>query len=232
MFNKYIKFFIVALLIAPILSCSSTGGFDSKDANGKSLFSDNKELDYVKPESDYHFGASDLLEVKVLDAEEVSGEVRVDPKGYISLPLIGQIQAEGLTQKQLEGKVVSRLKHKYLQDPKVSIFIKEYTTQRVTVEGEVKKAGVFPIKGELTLLQSVALTGGLNNLADPKKTVLFRRVGAKNKAYLIDLNAIHAGKARDPYVKNDDRIIVHRSGSRYWLREIGALLNPFGRFIP
>ncbi|MGV6852264.1 MAG: polysaccharide biosynthesis/export family protein [bacterium] len=224
--KKWISFSIVLLSLALLSACGITGSFATKNAQGQSLFSDNKELDYTSPQTDYRFGASDLLEVRVLDAEEVSGEVRISPRGYISLPLIGEMRAEGLTQTQLENQITARLKQKYLQNPQVSLFIKEYTAQRVTVEGEVQKAGVFPIKGDLTLLQAVALSGGLNNLADPTKTVLFRRSNKQNKAYLLDLNAIRAGTARDPYVKNDDRIIVHRSNSRYWLKEVGTLLSP------
>ena len=127
---------------------------------------------------------------------------------------------------QLENQIKAKLQQKYLQNPEVNLFIKEYTAQRVTVEGEVQKAGVFPIKGELTLLQAIALSGGLSDLADPMKTVLFRKDKNLSKAYLINLNAVRAGTARDPYVRNDDRIIVHRSNSRFWLKEVGTLVSP------
>lgn len=136
------------------------------------------------------------------------------------------MRVEGMTQPELEKRLAAMLGEKYLQDPQVTVFIQEFTAQRVTVEGEVKTAGVFPIKGDMTLVQAVALAGGLSNLADPSKTVLFRKQGNAIKAYNIDLDDVREGKMRDPYLRNDDRVIVHRSGTRYWLREVGALVNP------
>jgi polysaccharide export outer membrane protein len=85
---------------------------------------------------------------------------------------------------------------------------------------------VYPIQGEITLLQAIALAGGPSNLADPSKTVIFRKKGNAMKAYNLNLDAIREGKMQDPYILNDDRVIVHRSGSRYWMREIGTLLSP------
>jgi polysaccharide export outer membrane protein len=78
----------------------------------------------------------------------------------------------------------------------------------------------------VTVLQAIALGGGPSALAATDKVVLFRRDGEQSKGYLIDLDAIRSGKLADPYVRNDDRIVVHRSDSRYWLREVGTLLNP------
>nr|HPQ94695.1 polysaccharide biosynthesis/export family protein [Thiolinea sp.] len=170
------------------------------------------------------------ITIKVFQADELSGELRVDPQGNISMPLIGTILVKGLDQFQLEKKLAAQLGEKYLQDPQVTVTVKEATTQRVTVEGEVNKAGVFPIQGDISVLQAVALAGGLSNLADPTKTVLFRKQGSSMKAYHVDLDQIRKGQTRDPYIRNDDRIIIARSGSRYWLREIGSIVTPY-RFL-
>jgi polysaccharide export outer membrane protein len=115
---------------------------------------------------------------------------------------------------------------KYLQDPQVTVFMESLTNQRVTLEGQMKKPGVYPIAGSATLLQAIAMGEGLSDLADPTKIVLFRRSGNQTKAYNLNVNAIRDGKMRDPYVRGDDRIIVHRSDSRYWLRETATLLSP------
>lgn len=219
---------LTTILCLALASCSSNSGFstDATNESGEKVFSDIKELDYTPPKTDYRIGTSDLIAIKVFQAEELNQKVRVDPRGNISLPLIGSIRAEGLSQYSLETQIANRLKEKYLQNPQVSVSIEEFTSQRVTVEGEVQKAGVFPIQGEITLLQALALAGGPSNLADPSKIVLFRKKGNQVKAYNLNLDKIRSGKAQDPYIRNDDRIIAHRSGSRYWLREVGALLSP------
>lgn len=229
------------LLISSVLlsACASTGnpttstagnsGVDKETGSGlaeQNVFSDPKELDYTPPQQDYRIGSSDLLDIKVFQAPELSQPVRVDPRGNISLPLVGTIKAEGLSQIELEQRLKQLLGVKYLNDPQVTVFISEFTNQRVTVEGQVKTSGVFPVKGEMSLLQAIALAGGMTDLADPSKTVLFRKKGTALKAYNINLDDIRDGKMRDPYIRNDDRIIVHRSGTRYWLREVGTLLNP------
>lgn len=230
---------VILLLSSAIAlsACSSspsveTTGSPSATANTANVFSSISELDYTAPQQDYKIGTNDLLDIKVFQAPELSQPARVDPRGNISLPLIGTVRAEGLSQTQLEKQLAQKLGATYLQDPQVTVFIQEFTAQRVTVEGEVKTAGVFPIKGDMTLVQAIALSGGLNSLADPSKTVLFRKQGNALKAYNLDLNAIRDGKMRDPYLRNDDRLIVNRSDARFWLREVGSLINPFRTFVP
>ena len=217
------------LIVLGMVASFSTGCANNPTIadNGAVVKANTAELDYGANTQDYRIGASDLLDIKVFQADELSREVRVDTRGFITLPLLGSIQVAGLTQAQTEQKLADLMRQSMLQNPQVTVFIKEYTSQRVTIEGEVKKPGVYPIKGQATLLQSIAMAGGLENLADAQKIVLFRQQGAQNKAFLIDLKAIRAGQAKDPVMRNDDRIVVHRSDSRFWMREAATLLSPF-----
>lgn len=225
--NRFILL-IIMLSLSIVSGCSSTpGSADAGMEGGTSVFTNSRELDYVAGAEDYRIGPSDLLEIQVFQAEELSRDVRVDPQGNITLPLLGNIKAAGQTQSGLEKQLASLMQKNMLQNPQVTVFIKENTAQRVTVEGEVKKPGVYPISGQATVLQSIAMAEGLSNLAAPDKIVLFRNSGQQTKAYQINMTAIRDGKARDPYVRNDDRIVVHRSDSRFWLRETAALLSPF-----
>ena len=224
-----VSLFVSACSTSP--SLDTTAG-SSSSVEIASIFSSISELDYTPTQQDYKIGSNDLLDIKVFQAPELSQPVRVDPRGNISLPLIGTLRVEGLSQGQLEKQLAQKLGATYLKDPQVTVFIQEFTSQRVTVEGAVKTAGVFPIKGDMTLVRAIALSGGLDSLADPSKTVLFRKQGNSLKAYNLDLNAIRDGKMRDPYLRNDDRIIVHRSDTRFWLREVGSLLNPFSILKP
>ena len=227
------------ILLIAIFSLSSLWGCSSSPsspgdaeaaAKAGTIFSDNRELDYVSGTEDYRIGPSDLLEIKVFQAEELSRDVRVDPQGNITLPLLGKIPVAGQTQAGLEQKLAELMQKTMLQNPQVTVFIKEFTSQRVTVEGEVSKPGVYPISGQATVLQAIAMSEGLTNLASPDKVVLFRRSGQQTKAYHLDLEAIRDGKARDPFVRNDDRIVVHRSDSRFWMKEVTGTVR--GLFSP
>ncbi|HPE59243.1 MAG TPA: polysaccharide biosynthesis/export family protein [Thiolinea sp.] len=190
------------------------------------IFSDPAELNGLPVIQEYRIGPDDLLDIRVFRADEFSRKVRVDQGGNISLPMLDVIPVQGLTRIELEQRLEEQLL-RYLQAPDVSVFIDQAVVRRVTVSGEVKKSGVFPLEGNLTLSQAVALSEGLNPLADPGRTVLFRRTGRNVRAYHLDLDAIREGSMADPYLQDDDRIVIHRSDSRFWLHEVGTLLSSF-----
>lgn len=175
------------------------------------VLADMKALASQAPNSIYVIGPSDLLAVKVFQAKELSGEVRVDENGSITIPLLGNVRIAGLSQSQAEQRLASLLGANLLQNPQVSIFIKEFTNQRITVEGAVKQQGVFPIRGKITVLQAIALAGGFDGQARKESVALFRKVGDRNRVYYLDVDLIRDGKVNDPFVMNDDRIVVQKS---------------------
>ena len=182
---------------------------------------------------DYRIGADDLLEIQVFGVDQLTRTVRVNSRGQISLPLVGTLQMGGLTAVEAERMLVARLSENYLQDPQVSLFIKEYTSQRVTIEGAVNKPGVYPLRGPTTLLQSLAVAGGQANLSDMTEVMLFRAErDGKRTALVYDVDRIRAGELEDPSVINDDLIVVKRSKARTVLkdslvRDILDAINPF-----
>ena len=178
------------------------------------VLADMRALSAMRSNDVYTIGQSDLLTIKVFQAEELSGEVRVDQRGAITLPLLGNVRIAGLTKAQAERRLIELLGANLLQNPQVSIFIKEYTNRRITVEGEVNKQGVFPLAGKITVLQAIALAGGLGEKAKLDSVALFRKQGAGNRVYYLDINLIRDGKANDPFVMNDDRIVVQRSAEK------------------
>lgn len=164
---------------------------------------------------DYRIGPSDLLEVSVFQVPELSRTVRVNSRGGLTLPLVGEIQAGGLTGQQLEAHIARKLQEKYLQDPQVSVFIKEFVSQRVTVSGEVVKAGVFPISGRTTLMQAIAMAGGLGKFGDENDVKVFRdRRDGTREVLEYDLEAILQGQAEDPVVTTSDVIVVGKANGR------------------
>ncbi len=181
--------------------------------------------------TDYRVGAQDLLEITVFGVPELSRGVRVNSSGQISLPLIGAVPAGGHTIPELEEAISTALKKTYLQNPQVTVFVKEYTSQRITLEGSLKNPGIFPITGKTTLLQAVALAGGLDPLADLKGVVVFRQVQGKKMAAVFDLRAVEAGRAEDPQVYGDDVIVVEQSGSKTALRRFIETIPAIALFM-
>lgn len=147
----------------------------------------------------------DTLDVNVFKVADLSVKgLKVESSGMVSLPLIGSVQVVGLTIMQAEQKITQRLK-KFMQDPKVSLTRTDKAIiKRVTVEGEVKTPGVFPIKGNLSFLQAIAMAQGISTLGDTR-TVLFYRDGSQHR---INLDLVRKGQIPDPTLRGDDRIVV------------------------
>ena len=110
---------------------------------------------------DYKIGPEDLVEISVFEEEKLNKAVRVSSQGNISLPLLGILRVKGLTANELEKEIRDLLSEKYLQDPHVSVFIKEYRSQRISVIGAVEKPGIFEVTGQKTILDMLAMAGGL-----------------------------------------------------------------------
>lgn len=180
--------------------------------------------------SEYRIGPQDLIEISVFQVADLNRTVRVNTSGDISLPLIGVLNAGGLTVQELEAKIAQSLDAKFLQNPQVTVFVKEFTSQRVTLEGSVKKPGIYPLTGKTTLLQAIAMAEGLDPLADLKGIVIFRVVDGKKMGARFDMKAIRSGAAADPQVYGDDIIVIDQSGSKTAFRRIMESLPIFNMF--
>ena len=110
---------------------------------------------------EYRVGPKDLLEISVFGAEELSRTVRVSEDGKVSLPLLGEVLVDGLTKSELEKKLADLLGEKYVQNPQVTVFIREYQSKRVSVLGAVERPGPYQLLGRQTLMQIVSEAGGL-----------------------------------------------------------------------
>lgn len=176
---------------------------------------------------DYRIGSQDLLEIQVFGIDNLKRDVRVNSSGSISLPLIGTVVLAGLTGQEAEALIASKYAKDYLQDPQVSVFIKEYTSQRITVEGAVAKPGVYPIRGQTTLMQAIAIAGGQGQLPDLHEVMVYRREGGDKKMLTYDLIKIRAGEVEDPSLVNEDIVVVKRDLGRVVLRDsiVGDVIN-------
>jgi polysaccharide export outer membrane protein len=182
---------------------------------------------------DYRIGPNDLIDVEVIDLDNLKRTVRVNAAGAVSLPLIGSVKIGGMTAPDAEARIAERYREKYLQDPQVAIFIKEYTTERITVEGAVSRPGIFPLTGQLTLLRVLALAGGFGPIANTSEVMLFRvNENQVREIAVYDVEKIRAGKSEDPMIKGDDLVVVQRDSTRRMLkdslfRDIMDSINPF-----
>jgi polysaccharide biosynthesis/export protein len=186
--------------------------------------------------NDYRVGPNDLLDVEVLDVENMKRTVRVNAAGVISLPLIGAVVVAGLTAQQAEAYIAERYAEKYLQNPQISVFIKEYTTERITLDGAVVRPGIYPLTGQITLLRALALAGGFGPIADSSEVRLFRvSEKGERQVAVFDVELIRTGKSDDPDIKGGDLIVVQRDANRKILkdsifRDLLDSLNPFSVF--
>ncbi|WP_332748247.1 polysaccharide biosynthesis/export family protein [Hydrogenophaga sp.] len=183
--------------------------------------------------TDYRIAPNDLMEFNVFGVPDMKRDVRVNASGEVSLPLIGQVPVAGLTPQAAEQLIATRYEEKYLMDPQVSLFIKEFTTKRVAIEGAVLRPGIYPMAGELTLLRALALAGGFAPYADITQIVVYRggTSGAREQ-FTYDLDKVRAGQEKDPDIRSDDVIVVQRDARRAALRDslfsdILSTLNPF-----
>ena len=181
--------------------------------------------------TDYRIGAQDLLEISIFGVQELNKEVRVNSNGQISLPLIGGVMAGGKTIPEFEAELAKKYSEGFLQNPQVSVFVKEFTSQRITLEGALAKPGIYPITGRITLLQAIALAGGVdNNTADLGGIVLMRQINGRRAAAVYDLREVRKGNIEDPLLYGDDIIVVEQSGSKTAFRRVIESIPVLGLF--
>lgn len=174
---------------------------------------------------DYRIGPSDKLALNVFQVEDLSFEaIYVDASGKLQLPLLGSVQAAGLTPAELSADLERRLGERYLRNPRVSVSVSEAASQKITVDGAVMKPGVYVMRGRTTLLQAVAMAEGGNRIADLKKVAVFRTVEGRRMIAVFDLAAIRRGEAADPVVLGDDIVIVDTSRLNARYRDIIEIL--------
>jgi polysaccharide export outer membrane protein len=167
--------------------------------------------------ADYRLGPGDLVEITLFNVLEEVGvtprriEVRVSQQGMITLPLLGDITVAGLTTTTFEQTLEERYK-KYLRNPKVGVFVKEYNSQRISVIGEVRQPGVFKLSDPKTLIDLLAMAGGITEKA-ARQVHLYRQGPEGRESYVIDLYALtHNAEVANLPVQAGDVINVPEAG--------------------
>jgi polysaccharide biosynthesis/export protein len=163
----------------------------------------------VKVGKDYVIGADDVLDVSVWKEQELTRTLQVRPDGKISMPLLGDVQAAGLTPGQLAQTVSERLK-KYLTAPQVTVILTQINSQRVYVIGEVTRPGAYAVLPGMTILQAISSAGGLTQFANSKKIFLMRNENRTQAKYPFSYKEVLDGRKAEENltVKAGDTIVV------------------------
>jgi polysaccharide export outer membrane protein len=215
-----------------LASCSSPGLMDT----GKVVIMTPESLpppslsdltDGVRP---HYIGPFDQISVDVLGLPELSRQVRVDANGHVAVPLAGSVDVTSKTPEELASTIEERLRATYVKDPRVTVTVNETVSQTLTVDGEVRSPGIFPVLGRMTLMKAIASAQGTTDVASTNHVVVFHRVSGQQMAALYDLRAIRLGAYQDPQVYTNDVVVVGESSARRLFPQVlqaaGLLMTP------
>lgn len=183
-------------------------------------------------EGGYKIAPMDTLTIRVFGMEDLTGDYQVDLRGNISMPLIGEVAAIDKTPAELDTVLTQKYGEKYLENPDVSVGIKEAKGHSITVDGSVKRPGSYPVVGPMTLMQAVALAEGTDELANIHRVAVFRTIDGKRQAAAFDLSSIRRGQMPDPPVYSGDIVIVDGSSIKEAQKKFIQMFPLFTFFRP
>ena len=224
--NRYLP--LAAALLAVTSGCAHSptfGGAESLRLLNTAQLPSPERADYSAVARPYYIGPYDKLTIDVFGIEELSArEVQVDASGRISFPLIGLVDVNGKTHGEVEEEMAKRLVDAHIRRPQVSINIKEMVSRVMTVGGEVRMPGLYPVVGRMTLLSALAKAQGTTEFSKLEEVVVFRTVDGQRYAALYNVSAIQHGQYLDPEVYASDVIMVDDSRSRRLFKDIMTVL--------
>lgn len=158
---------------------------------------------------DYVIGPDDVLTVVFWREKDMSSEVAVRPDGMISLPLLNDVKAAGLTPEQLRDEL-TKSAERFVEGPTVSVVVKQINSRKVFITGQVGKQGPYPLTGPTTVLQLIAMAGGVHEFADSKNIRILRTENGRQVTYRFNYKDVSKGKnlKQNIELKPGDTIIV------------------------
>lgn len=232
------SFRLVPLLLigGSLAGCASNGyrGL-APDASGVSVQSELPAPDPTRPGTAqfvHRLGPNDAISIRIFGIDAFSREITIDSSGAITVPLIGAVQASGLTTGELGAAIADRLRGRYLRDPQVSIDIREIRSRLMTIDGAVNQPGIYPLVGDMSLMRAIATARGASEFAHLDRVAVFRTVDNQRMAAMFSLRGIREGRYPDPVIYPNDVIMVGENGSRRFWRDLVQLLPGLGIFTP
>ena len=163
----------------------------------------------IAVQSEYVIGAQDVLGVIFWREPEMSGDVTVRPDGKITIPVIGEIQAAGRKPDVLQGEIATAA-GKYISGVNVVVVVRTINSRKIFVTGRVASSGSFPLTGPLTVMQAIALAGGLTEYATPKGIVVLRIENGRSRTVAVNYQDIARGKGLEQNIllQPGDTVVV------------------------
>jgi polysaccharide biosynthesis/export protein len=163
----------------------------------------------VTPPAGYVIGPDDVLSIVIWREKDMSSEVVVRPDGKISLPLVNELQAAGLSPDQLRT-AVEKAASKWVKEPDATVIVKMINSRKVSILGNVGKAGTYPLTGDMTVLQLIAEAGGLQEYADAKGITIMRKQDGRDVTLKFNYKDVVKGKnlQQNVSLKPGDTVIV------------------------
>ncbi len=181
----------------------------TEKAEKEALLKKQAQAEVAADSENYIIGSEDILYIHIWKEEHLSRTVPVRRDGIISLPLVDEIKAEGLTPLQLKEILAQRFKE-FIGDPNITVMVMEANSFKVYVSGQIRNPGVYRLRSETSLLQIIPMVGGFTDWANQKKILIIRKEGGKEKRITVNYKKILKGE--DPgsniILKAGDTIIV------------------------
>jgi polysaccharide export outer membrane protein len=153
-------------------------------------------------------GPGDVFEVTVYGEEKLSGVHRIAPDGAIQFPLINRVVVEGMTTSEIAEELKRRLQDGYLRDPSVSVFVREYSSKKVFVLGEVQRPGTFPFTARMNIVEAITLAGGFKDSANTNYVIVTRQTAEGEKKIPVPVEKITEGEAENLSLQPGDIVFV------------------------
>jgi protein involved in polysaccharide export with SLBB domain len=161
-----------------------------------------------RPTADVTLGVDDVFEVRVYGEADLSNVYRVTPDGSIGFPLIGKVAVVGRAPAEVAREIESRLGKNYLQNPQVTIFVREYKSRRFSVYGQVQRPGTFAYEEGITIIEAIAMAGGFTPMAAENDVQVSRGERGRDVTFKVRVVDVREGKAPAVKINPGDKVFV------------------------
>lgn len=204
--------FTFSAAILAVVACvgqTTASASEQASANGQSASAAGPAAAGVALPADYVIGPEDVLGVVFWRDQDLTGDVTVRPDGMVTLPLLGDVSAAGLTPDAL-AEQVQKTASKYVQDPSVTVVVRQINSRKVFITGEVRTPGAYPLVAPRTVMQLIALAGGLNEYADAKGIIVVRSENGRTQSFKFNYKDVAHGKKLEQNIllKPGDTVVV------------------------
>jgi polysaccharide export outer membrane protein len=209
MFKKSMIFLALGLMATAVSANAQSKPKDEKPAQAADDSTNAPAKKAATEDPNYTIGPQDVLDISVWKEPELTRTVPVRPDGKISMPLLNDVQAAGLTPSQLAEQITTSLK-KFVTSPQVTVIVTAINSQRVFIIGEVLRPGAFPLLPGMTVLQALSSAGGFTQFASLGKIYVLRNENGKQTKFPFNYKAAINGKQADQNftLKAGDQIVV------------------------